>query len=177
MDDLQFGTRNKRGDWAPNAPLDLPPMWRLPFSLPKVLAWVPDYLWPWNAFHMATALIWWAYVVPDVTTLQTLSWAWALWLYAVNAAAIFVFYGAIELFWYVRKKQGTRFKYNGKFPADQPSDVFWFKSQNIDNFLRSSSCRSRSGRWFRCCFSGSLPTAGPSGCRGRRTGPGWWCWR
>lgn len=46
-------------------------------------------------------------------------------------------YGSVELFWYVRRKQGTRFKYNGKFPADSPSDVFWFKSQNIDNFLRS----------------------------------------
>ena len=23
MDDLKFGTRNKRGDWAPNQPVDL----------------------------------------------------------------------------------------------------------------------------------------------------------
>ena len=137
MDDLQFGTRNKRGDWAPSAKLEFAPFWHRPFSLPKVLAWVPSYLWPWNAFHMATALLWWFYVVPDVATLQTQSWGWALWLYAVNAAAIFVFYGSIELFWYVRRKQGTRFKYNGKFPSDQPSDVFWFKSQNLDNFLRS----------------------------------------
>ena len=137
MDDLKFGTRNKRGDWAPFAHLSLPPFWQKPLSLPKVLAWIPEYLWPWNAFHMATALLWWAYVVPDVEVLKTLSWGWALWLYAVNAAAIFVFYGAIELFWYVKKKQGSRFKYNGKFPAEQPSDVFWFKSQNIDNFLRS----------------------------------------
>jgi sterol desaturase/sphingolipid hydroxylase (fatty acid hydroxylase superfamily) len=36
-----------------------------------------------------------------------------------------------------KRKQGTRFKYNAKFPSDQPSDVFWFKSQNIDNFARS----------------------------------------
>ncbi|MGL5011195.1 MAG: sterol desaturase family protein [Paracoccaceae bacterium] len=57
--------------------------------------------------------------------------------FAVNAAAIFVFCGAIELFWYVKRRQGTRFKFNAKFPGDQPSDVFWFKSQNIDNFLRS----------------------------------------
>lgn len=137
MDDLQFGTRNKRGDWAPSAHLELPPFWNRPLSLPKVLAWVPEYLWPWNAFHMTTALLWWFFVVPDVEVLKTLSWGWALWLYAVNAAAIFVFYGSVELFWYVRRKQGSRFKYNGKFPADQPSDVFWFKSQNIDNFLRS----------------------------------------
>ena len=137
MDDLQFGTRDKRGNWSPNEALDVAPFWRRPFSLPKVLAWIPGYLWPWNAFHMATALIWWFFVVPDVEVLKTLSWGWALWLYTVNAAAIFVFYGAIELFWYVKKKQGTRFKYNHKFPAESPSDVFWFKSQNIDNFLRS----------------------------------------
>ncbi len=29
------------------------------------------------------------------------------------------------------------FKFNAKFPADAPSDVFWFKSQNIDNILRT----------------------------------------
>jgi sterol desaturase/sphingolipid hydroxylase (fatty acid hydroxylase superfamily) len=46
-------------------------------------------------------------------------------------------YGSVELFYYVKRKQATRFKFNGKFPADNPSDVFWFKSQNIDNFLRS----------------------------------------
>jgi hypothetical protein len=137
MDDLQFGTRNPRGDWAPSARLEYAPFWNRPFSLRKVLAWVPQYLWPWNAFHMATAVLWWLYVVPDSATLRTLSPAWALWLYAVNAAAIFVFYGGIELFWYVRRKQGARFKYNGSFPADKPADRFWFRSQNLDNFLRS----------------------------------------
>ena len=137
MDDMEFGTRNKRGDWAPKEPLQIASSWAAPFSLVKFLKFIPGYLFPWNAFHMVTALLYWFYVVPSVETLQTLSWTWALWLYAVNAAAIFVMYGAVELFWYVKRKQGTRFKYNGKFPSDQPSDVFWFKSQNIDNFLRS----------------------------------------
>ncbi len=137
MDDLSLGTRNKRGDWAPTAPLEVAPFWQRPLSLRKVLAWVPGYFWPWNLFHMATALAWWAWVVPDQQTLKTLSWGWALYLYAVNAAAIFLFYGGIELFWYVVRKQGNRFKYNAKFPGEQPSDVFWFKSQNLDNFLRS----------------------------------------
>jgi sterol desaturase/sphingolipid hydroxylase (fatty acid hydroxylase superfamily) len=137
MDDLKYGTRNKRGDWTPSAPLEIASSWAWPFSLTKFLQFLIGYIWPWNAFHMATALLYWFYVIPPVATLQTLSWGWALWLYAVNAAAIFVLYGSIELFWYVKRKQGTRFKYNGKFPADQPSDVFWFKSQNMDNFLRS----------------------------------------
>ena len=137
MDDLAFGTRNKRGDWKPKEPVALPPMWRRPFSLPAVLRWIPGYLFPWNAFHLATALLYWRFVIPDVETMKTLSWGWALWLYAVNGLCIFLMYGAVEMFYYVRRKQGTRFKYNAKFPADTPSDVFWFKSQNIDNFLRT----------------------------------------
>jgi sterol desaturase/sphingolipid hydroxylase (fatty acid hydroxylase superfamily) len=137
MDDLIYGNRNKRGDWAPNARAEVAPFWAWPPRLTKVLRWLPEYFWPWNAFHMVTALAYWRFVVPDVETMKTLDWRWALWLYAVNAAAIFVMYGSIELFYYMKRKQGTRFKFNGRFPADQPSDVFWFKSQNIDNFLRS----------------------------------------
>jgi sterol desaturase/sphingolipid hydroxylase (fatty acid hydroxylase superfamily) len=137
LDDLEFGTRNKRGDWAPKARVEVAPFWERPLHAAKVLRWLPGYLWPWKALHMTTALLWWFFVVPDVATLQTLSWGWALYLYAVNAAAIFVMYGSIELFWYVRRVQGTRFKYNAKFPSEQPSEVFWFKSQNLDNFLRS----------------------------------------
>jgi sterol desaturase/sphingolipid hydroxylase (fatty acid hydroxylase superfamily) len=137
MDDLKFGVRNKRGDWTPNASLEVAPFWRWPLDLAKLLAWLPGYLWPWNAFHMATALLYWRFVVPDVETMKTFAFGWALWLYAVNAFAIFAMYGSVELFYYVKRKQAARFKFNGKFPADNPSDVFWFKSQNIDNFLRS----------------------------------------
>ena len=32
MDDLQFGTRNKRGDWAPNGRLEIAPFWAWPPS-------------------------------------------------------------------------------------------------------------------------------------------------
>lgn len=135
MDDLDFGTRDKRGNWTPNAALEVAPFWSGKWR--ETGLFLKDYFWPWNAFHMATALIYWAFVIPDVETMMTLSWDWALYLFAVNALGIFVMYGAIELIYYVRRKQGTRFKYDARFPADQPSDVFWFKSQNLDNFLRS----------------------------------------
>ncbi len=135
MDDLLYGTRDKRGNWTPNDTLEIAPFWTGNWS--RMGRFLLDYVWPWNAFHMATALLYWVFVIPDVTSLQTLSWGWALYLFAVNAAGIFLMYGAIELFYYVRRKQGIRFKYNAKFPAEHPSDVFWFKSQNLDNFLRS----------------------------------------
>jgi sterol desaturase/sphingolipid hydroxylase (fatty acid hydroxylase superfamily) len=137
MDDVKFGARNKRGDFTPSARLELAPFWTRPPQVAKVLAWIPGYFWPWNAFHMASALAYWRFVVPDVETMRTMSWGWALRLYAANAAAIFILYGAVELAYYVKRKQGARFKFNAKFPADNPSDVFWFKSQNVDNALRT----------------------------------------
>ena len=66
MDDLKFGARNKRGDFTPSARLEVVPLWAWPPHIPKVLAWIPAYLWPWNAFHLATALAYWRFVVPDV---------------------------------------------------------------------------------------------------------------
>ena len=133
MDDLKFGTRDKRGNWSPNEPLQVAPFWDGRWG--EMGRFIVGYFWPWNIFHMATALLYWAFVIPDAATLKSLSWGWPLWLLAMNAAGIFLMYGAIELFYYIKRKQGTRFKYNAKFPSEHPSDVFWFKSQNLDNFL------------------------------------------
>jgi sterol desaturase/sphingolipid hydroxylase (fatty acid hydroxylase superfamily) len=137
MDDLQFGTRNKRGDWSPNALPQIPFFWTKPFDFKKWLGFLVGYIWPWNTFHAAVTLIYWFYLLPDLETMKTLSWSWTLYLYALNGIGIFLMYGAIEFFYYWKRRQGTRFKYNPKFPSEQPSDVFWFKNQNIDNFLRT----------------------------------------
>jgi len=137
MDDSLYGVRNKRGDWAPNGRREIAPFWAWPPQVLKILKWLPGYLWPWNCLHIATALLWWYAVVPEVSTLKTLSWGWPAWLLLVNWVANLAWYGFFEWRLYVRRAQGGRFKYYHKFPADQPSDVFWFKSQNLDNFLRS----------------------------------------
>ena len=135
MDDSQYGTRDKRGNWTPNETLQVAPYWTGQWG--KMGQFLVGLVWPWNAFHMATAFLYLWFVIPDRETLATFSWDWALWLLFVNMAGIFVLYGAIEFFYYVKRIQGDRWRYNHKFPADNPSDVFWFKSQNIDNFLRS----------------------------------------
>jgi sterol desaturase/sphingolipid hydroxylase (fatty acid hydroxylase superfamily) len=136
MDDLKFGKRNKRGDWAPNEPAATAPLFVLPPRPLALLKWLPHYLFPYNALFFLSALAWWAWVVPDVEVMRTLSWGWVRRLLLVNAVAVFLWYFAFELRLYAQRSQGNRFKYNGRFPADVPSDVFWFKSQNIDNMLR-----------------------------------------
>ena len=61
--------------------------------------------------------------------------AGSLWLFIVNCVAVFLFYGAFELRLYMMRTQGTRFKYNGKWP-EQRSEAFFFERQNVDNMMR-----------------------------------------
>jgi sterol desaturase/sphingolipid hydroxylase (fatty acid hydroxylase superfamily) len=136
MDDLQYGKRNKRGDWAPHDKLEIAPFYALPPNLIAVIKWLPAYLLPWNLLFALTAFVWLKWIVPPVETAKVITWDWVLWLYVVNAAGIFLFYGAFELRLYAQRGQANRFKYNGKWPSENPSDVFWFKSQRLDNFLR-----------------------------------------
>lgn len=136
MDDTKFGTRDKRGNYAPNEPAGVAPLFAFPPRPLAVLKWLPQYFLPYNALFFLSALAWWKWVLPEREVMRNLEWGWVLWLFASNAIAVFLWYSAFELHLYIRRAQGNRFKYNGKFPADHPSDVFWFKSQNLDNFLR-----------------------------------------
>ena len=136
MDDLLTGSRNKRGDWAPKAPADVAPIWNIPPTPMKVLKWLPHYFLPYDVLWIASAFAWWNWVLPDVDVMKTLAWGWILKLFIINLIAIFGFFGAYELRLYVQRAQGTRFKYNAQWPSEKKSDVFWFKSQNIDSKLR-----------------------------------------
>lgn len=136
MDDLQFGKRNKRGDWAPNEPAGIAPIWAFPPHFMKVLKWLPQYFFPYDILWVLSALAWWHWVLPDVEVMKHLSWGWIAKLFIVNVLAIFAFFGVYEWRLYINRAQGTRFKYNGKWPSENKSDVFWFKSQNIDSMLR-----------------------------------------
>jgi sterol desaturase/sphingolipid hydroxylase (fatty acid hydroxylase superfamily) len=137
MDDLQYGTRNKRGDFAPKDPVQIAPLFVFPPQPLNFLKWLPAYFFPWNIMFMALAAAFWFYLTPSAETMKTLSPGWIVYLLARNSLLVLVIYGALELRLYKRRAQGGHFKYNGKFPADQPSDVFMFKSQNIDNMIRT----------------------------------------
>ena len=137
MDDTAFGTRDARGNWRPDEPLRIAPFYALPPRLRDVLAWLPGYVLPWNVLFALSAVAYWAWVIPDVETMRTLGMGWIARLYAVNAAAVALFYGAFEYRLYRRRAQGTRFKYDPRWPSEHGSKLFWFGSQNVDNVLRT----------------------------------------
>lgn len=137
MDDLNFGTRDKRGNWSPKDPLQVGPLLDWPWSLTRVLRWLPGYFLPWNLLFMATGAALWFWATPAREVLQTLAPGWIAYLLLRNTAIVLLVFGGLELHLYVRRAQGNRFKYNGAFPADRPSEVFWFNSQTRDNILRT----------------------------------------
>jgi sterol desaturase/sphingolipid hydroxylase (fatty acid hydroxylase superfamily) len=136
MNDLDHGIRDKRGDWRPNAALQVGPLLDFPWSPLRVLNWLPSYFLPWNVVFMGIGAVFWFTLTPPRETLQMLDWSWVLYLYVRNSLLVLLIYGALELRLYVKRAQGNRFKFNGMFPSDKPSDVFWFKSQNLDNAIR-----------------------------------------
>lgn len=136
MDDLKFGTRNKRGDYTPNAALEVAPLLIWPPRPLKFLRWLPNYFLPWNVLFMAIALVLWSFLTPSREAMQTLDWHWIAFIWVRNSVLVLLVFGILEFRLYIRRSQGNRFKFNALFPADKKSDVFMFKSQNIDNMIR-----------------------------------------
>jgi sterol desaturase/sphingolipid hydroxylase (fatty acid hydroxylase superfamily) len=137
MDDLTTGKRNKRGDWVPNAPLVTSPLFRLPPQLAKLPGWLPGYFLPWNMLFMLSGAVFWTWFFPDVAAMTTWQWGWVLQILVLNLIAVTLFYSALEIPLYLKRRQANRFKYNGKFPGDSPNPAFWFGRQNAEGILRS----------------------------------------
>lgn len=137
MNDLDYGTRDKRGHWRPNSALRPGPLLEWPWSLRRVLAWLPGYFAPYNlVFFLVGAAVWFA-LTPERDNMLTPSWDWTAWIIARNALIVLVVFGGLEMRLYIRRRQIKRFKYNPTFPSDKPSKVFLFGSQAIDNALRT----------------------------------------
>ncbi len=118
MDDRNFGTRDKRGDWAPNKLLKPAPIWLFPPQPKKILAWIPAFFFPYNVLFMISSIIYWFLVIPPIETMSNLSWAWTLKILAINMLLTFIWYQGWEIPLYIKKKQANRFKYNHIFPED-----------------------------------------------------------
>jgi sterol desaturase/sphingolipid hydroxylase (fatty acid hydroxylase superfamily) len=137
MDDLAYGTRNKRGDWTPTRRVTYAPVFVWPPKPAGFLKWLfgfPGYLWPWNFFYAALALAAWRFATPSTATMRTFGVGWIALVLLRNAVLIVAWYGVFHFRLYVQKAQANRFKYNARGLANE-SEYFTFGSQTKDNMF------------------------------------------
>lgn len=137
MDTRFNGARNKRGDWKPEADLEIAPVFvwpPRPMPLLKYLFGYPGYFWPWNVIYMAVPIVTWAWFTPPLEDMRSFQPGWIIYLLARNAVLI----GLVIFLWqgwlHWKRAQGTDWKYTNKwFARDNP--IFLFRNQTLDNLF------------------------------------------
>ena len=117
-------TRDARGEWVPRilrtraALFAWPPR---PKAALRYLFGFPGFLWPSGlAFYTAIAALTWLYLQPgagDLSSFSTLRADWIVPMYLRNAAFLLIIAGGWHLRLYWARAQGTRFKYNSRWPS------------------------------------------------------------
>jgi len=174
MDDLKFGTKNKRGDFMPKEHLKIAPYFEFPPSPLKLLAFLKAYLLPWNVMYMVIALVFWFYLTPSAETTKTLAPAWIALIFLRNAALVFVVYGLLELRLYMQKRQGNRFKY---FLPISPVMCSCSRARTLTTSSEHLRQVCPSGQLGRRSDFGVLPMVGGLGRRLVNILTGWRYWR
>lgn len=132
MRDESYGVRDRAGHWRPNAPLTYPHVFVLPPRLRATARWFwADYICSFNLVYAAVALAVWAFATPSLATMEVLAPGWVLFILFRNAAITAIWFGAWHGWLYLKRAQGTEFKYNPKWPARQKT--FFGGSQLREN--------------------------------------------
>ena len=142
--DLDDGTetRDERGEWMPRVQGKAQPfVWPIqPKKLLRFLLGFPGFLWPLGAAaHYGLAALTWYYLQPGADQLSNfsqLSAGWILPMYARNVTLLLLVAGTLHGILYWRRVQGTRFKYNSRWPSSS-SKAFLFGNQVKDNMFWS----------------------------------------
>ena len=137
MDEMNFGSRDARGNWSPKKPIDYGPAFAWPPQPGAVLKWFfafPGYLLPWNLLYAIAAICIWYFLTPPLAHFQTFSLSWFSVILVRNIVLALLVYGSWHIWLYVWRKQGGSFKYNRNWP-EETAERFTFNNQTYDNIF------------------------------------------
>ena len=143
METKAWGNRDKSGEWQPPILPDAPPLFQKPWRFKaafKHLFGKDGYLSGWNLLYALLASVSWMYLTPstvkDAIASDTLGLSlqpgWIGLIYLRNALLLLAFAGGFHLHLYMRKAQGTTYKYMDKWLATDDKK-FLFRNQTYDN--------------------------------------------
>ncbi|MCH2201662.1 MAG: sterol desaturase family protein [Fuerstiella sp.] len=135
-------TRDARGEWRPRIlGKALPFRWPVqPRELFRFFLGFPGFLWPFGAAaHYGLAAATWRFLQPgsgQLSHFSHLSAGWIVPMYLRNLVMLLLVAGTLHIILYWRRLQGTRFKYNSRWPGTH-SKIFLFNNQVRDNMFWS----------------------------------------
>jgi len=131
------GVRNARGEWRPDYPVEYAPLLVWPPRPLKTLKWIvsyPGFMWPRNVLLLAISAFSWFYTQPAMARCATFQWDWLGQIWLRNLALTWLVYGGYHFYLYTLKGEGTRNKYDVRWPATD-SRTFLFRNQVYDNIF------------------------------------------
>lgn len=137
---LDPGPRNARGEWRPARAIEYSPLvvWPpRPVALAKWIVNWPGFMWPRNFGLFTIAILSWYFTEPNLERCITFQWGWLLQIWTRNLALAWAVYGGYHLYLYILKGEGTKGKFDIRWPA-RNSSVFLFRDQVLDNIFWTS---------------------------------------
>ena len=134
MKDLNYGIRDKKGNWKPFK-IDISPSIInsiYPLKPLQVLNYFIGF--PIKIIWLSIFLIGWFFFTPSYSTVQNINFDWVLLILIRNFFIILFFFGLYHLHYYKFKKQGNSFKFNINF-FEKNNSKFLFKNQLKDNLF------------------------------------------
>jgi sterol desaturase/sphingolipid hydroxylase (fatty acid hydroxylase superfamily) len=142
VDDTAYGTRDRRGDWAPKKNVAYGPLFAWPPQLVKLAKWLfgfPGYLLPWNLLYAGAAAAVWLWATPTNATTRHFALGWIAYVLVRNLVIFTAWNSIFHVRLFVKRAQGNRFKYNSAFPMTKKkyNKYFSFGNQTKDNVFWS----------------------------------------
>ncbi|MCU0786632.1 MAG: sterol desaturase family protein [Verrucomicrobia bacterium] len=131
------GRRNTKGEWRPDYPCAYAPVFVWPPRPLAFLKWLvtwPGFMWPRNLVLLAISAASWFWFQPELSRCAQFQWEWISQLFLRNQVLIWLVYGSYHLYFYILKGEGTKGKYDPRWPA-RNSRTFLFRDQVYDNIF------------------------------------------
>ena len=100
LNDEDFGTRDKRGNWKPFGNLEVNPPYVFPFrpiKLVKHFFKYPGMLFPWTFVFALITILTYLFLTPSLDTMKTLELDWIAFIFFRNVFIILLWTGCFHL--------------------------------------------------------------------------------
>ena len=128
---------NATGQYQPQSTIDLPVIFSWPPRLLAAIRYlVVDMLFPWGYLYIVMAFISWAYLMPALALMSEFDFEWIALVWLRNAFWLTLVAGGLHWWLYIRRGQGTEFKFHDRWLATDDQNFLW-GNQVKDNLFWS----------------------------------------